>query len=398
LAFGLAVAQAADWPQFLGPGRNGIAHESEPGLPDRLPPNLEAAWKVSVGPGFAGPVVSGGRLVLFHREGGEMVTQALDAKTGREIWRTSYVTDYVDSFGFDNGPRATPVVHENRVFTFGPEGRVTAVDFESGKERWSFDTASSLGSAQGFFGRAPSPLVAAGKLIVAAGGVKDGSPAGLVALETASGKPAWAAVDDEAGYASPVLAGGRILAWMRNKLWLIAPDTGEVLASVPLRSRMDASVNAATPVHCGDDAWLVSAGYGVGANLYAVESAELERLWQKQDVMDCHYSTPVYHDGHVYGFDGRQETGQTLRCIEVATGAVKWDSPTVPGGTLLLVGDKLLVVTEQGELWLVQASPDKFDQLSAVQILRAGHRSHAAYSDGVLYARDAEQLAAFRLR
>lgn len=127
-------------------------------------------------------------------------------------------------------------------------------------------------------------------------------------------------------------------------------------------------------------------------------AGEWERLWQKQDLMDCHYSTPVYRQGHLYGFDGRQETGQTLRCISLDAGKVLWDSPKIPGGTLLLVGDKLLVVTEQGELWLVRATPEKFEQLGAVQILRAGHRSHAAYANGILYARDAEHLAAFRLR
>jgi outer membrane protein assembly factor BamB len=395
------LIHGADWPQFLGPQRNAVADASEPSLPDTLPADLQPLWKVSVGSGFAGPVTAAGKVILFHREGGDMVTQALDAATGKELWRSSYVTDYVDSFGFDNGPRAVPAIDEERVFLHGPEGRVTALDLKTGKELWAYDTASAINSPAGFFGRAPSPLVAGGKVIIAAGGSKDGAPAGLIALEAATGKPVWHGVDDEAGYASPVLLPGKatVLAWMRNKLWLVNASDGRVLGDTPLRSRMDASVNAATPIPCGEERWLVSAGYGVGANLFRAPAAgPLERLWQKQDLMDCHYSTPVFKEGHLYGFDGRQETGQTLRCVDLEAGQVRWNSPGLPGGTLLLVGDKLLVVTEQGELWILRATPEKFDQLSTAQILRAGHRSHGAYANGVLYARDTESLAAFKLR
>lgn len=391
---------AADWPQFLGPQRNAVADPSEPALKEPFKTEPEQLWEKSVGSGFAGPVVSGGKVILFHREGSDMTTEALEAKTGKVLWRSTYVTDYVDSFGFDNGPRAVPSLADGRVFTHGPEGRVTALDLETGKEIWAYDTASAVNSQQGFFGRAPSPLVVGDKVIIAAGGSLADKPAGLIALDTATGKLAWNSVDDEAGYASPVKLGDAVLAWMRNQLWLVNPESGFVLGSLPLRSSMEASVNAATPVPCGDGRWFVSAGYGVGAHLLKIapmQEPTFTTLWEKQDVMDCHYSTPVYRDGYLYGFDGRQERGQTLRCIEVATGKVCWNSPGVPGGTLLCVGDKLLVLTEQGELWIVKATPDKFEQLSASQILRSSHRSHAAFADGILYARDTEKVIALRM-
>jgi len=399
----LSPLAAADWPQFLGPQRNGIADASEPALKDSFKSEPDQLWERSVGAGFAGPVVSGGKVIFFHREGSDMTTEALDAKTGKALWRTTYVTDYVDSFGFDNGPRAVPSVADGKVFTHGPEGRVTAMDLNTGKELWAYDTAAAVNSQAGFFGRAPSPLVVGDKVIIAAGGSLDDKPAGLIALDTATGKLVWNSTDDEAGYASPVMLGESVLSWMRNKLWLINPETGFVLDSIPLRASMDASVNAATPVPCGDGRWFVSAGYGVGANLFKItpmQSPTFEPVWQKPKVMDCHYSTPVFKDGkdgHLYGFDGRQETGQTLRCIEVTTGKVCWDSPGIPGGTLILVGDKLLVVTEQGELWIVKAMPDKFDQLATMQILRSSHRSHAAFANGILYARDTEKVVAIRL-
>lgn len=403
--FASALA-AADWPQFLGPQRNGIADGNEPALPDSFPSDLKPLWQKSVGSGFAGPVVVGGKVIVFHREGSDMTTEALDVKTGKALWRSVYLTDYVDSFGFDNGPRATPAVSGGKVFLHGPEGRVTALDLESGKEIWAYDTAAAVGSQQGFFGRAPSPLVVGEHVLVAAGGMNDGKPAGLIALSAATGKLAWTSVADEAGYASPVVMppgtkDGNVLAWMRNRLWVVGADTGKVVDSIPLRSRMDASVNAATPVSCGDNRWFVSAGYGVGANLFRIlppAKPVFDQVWAKQDLLDCHYSTPVCKDGHLYGFHGRQETGQVLRCVDVATGKKVWESSKVPGGTLVLVGDKLLVVTEQGELWIVRATPGQYEQLAALQILRAGHRSHAAYADGVLYARDTEHLVALKLR
>lgn len=399
---GLLSAPAADWPQFLGPTRDGVAGVEESALPEKWPAEPELLWQKNVGAGFAGPVVVDGKLILFHREGSDMTTEAMDAKTGKVLWRSVYVTDYVDSFGFNNGPRAVPAVADGRVLIHGPEGRVTALDLASGKELWAYDTASAAQSPQGFFGRASSPLIVGARVVIAAGGYVGDQPAGLLGLETATGNLVWQQVEDEAGYASPVLTEqGHILAWMRNRLWLVEATTGKEVGSLPLRSRMEASVNAATPVACGEGRWLVSAGYGVGAHLLKPAPGKepaFETIWAREGVLDCHYSTPIVHEGHLYGFDGRQETGQTLRCVEVATGKVCWESSRLPGGTLLRVKDRLLVLTEQGELWVVKATPERFEQLVIWQILRSSHRSHAAYADGILYARDTEKMVALRLR
>lgn len=396
------LLHAADWPQFLGPARDGHAASAEPALPKTLAvAEPEILWKKSAGSGFAGPVVSEGKVILFHREGGEMTTEALDARTGTQLWRHSYITDYVDSFGFDNGPRAVPAVAEGRVFTHGPEGRVTALALDTGRELWAYDTAAHASSPQGFFGRAPSPLVIGRSVIIAAGGQLQGQGAGIIALDAEKGTLLWHSVDDEAAYASPIHQGDHLLCWMRNRLWLLDAATGRVLHSLPLRSRMDASVNAATPLHCGPHTWFVSAGYGVGANLFEVSpsSAQLNQVWSHQDVLDCHYATPIHHAGHLYGFHGRQETGMRLRCIRLSDASTLWEAPEkIPGGTLLLVQDQLLILTEQGELWVVPATPERFEKSSAQQILRAGHRSHAAYADGIFYARDSEHLIALPLR
>ena len=144
-----------------------------------------------------------------------------------------------------------------------------------------------------------------------------------------------------------------------------------------------------------------SAAYDVGAALWQWNKADrkLVNLWKKADALDCHYTTPVYHAGHVYGLHGRQESGMTLRCIVVADGKVAWEAPgSIQGGTLILVGDKFLLHSESGELWIFNATPSKFDLLQRSQITRAGHRSHGAFSNGLLYARDAEKMVAVKVK
>ncbi|MEZ5385720.1 MAG: PQQ-binding-like beta-propeller repeat protein [Prosthecobacter sp.] len=389
---------AGDWPQFLGPQRNATA-EDENAITGEAEP--ETLWQHELGSGHAGPVVSAGRVIVFHRQGADMVTESLDAADGKPIWRHAYPATYRDSFGFDDGPRAVPCISGGKVVTHGPEGIVQALDFATGKLVWEFDTVAEVDSPQGYFGRACSPLVVDGKVLLNVGGV-DG--AGVIALDLESGRPVWKADDEEAGYSSPVVVpeDPAVSAFFTRKgVLMVRNADGRVLADERFRATIDASVNAAAPVPCGDGRLLFSAAYDVGAGLWQWNSAtgKLAKLWQKHDVLDCHYTTPVYHGGYVYGLHGRQETGMRPRCVAVDDGTVTWEaSERIQGGTLILVGDKLLMHAESGELWVFNANPDKFELIRRSQITRAGHRSHAAYANGILYARDAEKMVAVRMR
>ena len=394
----LIQLHAGDWPQYLGPQRNSTALD-EAAITGSAEP--EILWNRKLGTGFAGPVVAKGRVIVFHRQDADMITEALDATDGKPIWKQSYKTNYRDSFGFDNGPRAVPCIAEGKVITHGPEGIVQALDFESGKLLWSYDTVAELESPQGYFGRACSPLVADGKVLLNVGG-KGG--AGIIALDVATGKLVWQASDHEAGYSSPVLIPedtGVSAFFTRRGIVLTQNSDGKVLADEFFRAEIDASVNAAAPVPCSDGKLLFSAAYDVGAALWQWNKTtrKLENAWKKSDVLDCHYTTPVYHDGHVYGLHGRQESGMTMRCITVADGKVAWEAPDrLQGGTLIVVGDRLLLHAESGELWICKATPDKFDLLRSTQITRAGHRSHDAFANGLLYARDAEKMVVVRVK
>jgi outer membrane protein assembly factor BamB len=148
-----------------------------------------------VGQGFSAPVVSQGRLILFHRVGSHETVEAMDARTGHKIWATDSPTAYRDDFGFDEGPRAAPLIAAGRIYTFGAEGVLQALDFATGRRLWSVNTREKFGAPKGFFGSASGPLVEADKVLVNAGG---GNGAGIAAFDKETGKLLWTATNDEA--------------------------------------------------------------------------------------------------------------------------------------------------------------------------------------------------------
>ena len=387
---------AQDWPQFLGPGRDGrytgppLAESWPGGGPTQL-------WSRRVGAGFAGPAVAGGRVVLFHRLGGREVVEALDAGTGDTVWRYDYATSYRDDFGFDEGPRSVPVVHDGRVYTFGAQGQLHAVDLETGAGVWQVDTHARYGVRKGFFGAAGSPLVEDGRVIANVGGRRGG----IVAFDAATGDELWTATTHEASYSSPAAGtfGGRRLALVFTRTGLVGldPATGEVRFENRWRSRLGASVNAATPLVVGDRVF-ISASYGTGAALLRVDGGTLAEEWSGDDSMTNHYATAVIHDGVLYGYHGRQEYSPSLRAVDLRSGAVRWSEDRFGAGTVTLAGDLLVVLRESGELMLAQATPEALRPLARARILPGVVRAYPALADGVLYARNTDTLVAVDLR
>ena len=383
---------AADWPQFLGPGRNGIY--AGPPLADSWPANgPRVVWKKQVGAGFAGPAVTGTRVILFHRVGNDEVVEALNAQTGADVWRYAYRTTYRDDFGFDEGPRAVPVVVNGRVYTFGAQGVLSAIDVNTGKLIWTVDTAKRFEVPKGFFGQAGSPLVDEGRVIANIGGTDGVKNAGIVAFNADTGAVLWTATDHDASYSSPVSGtfGGRKVAlfFTRQALVGLDPANGRVQFQRMWRSRSQNSVNAASPVVV-DDMIFVSATYETGATVLRVSGSTLEPLWAGDEILSNHYATSVYYDGHLYGFHGRQEFGQVFRAVEFRTGKVKWSEERFNAGTVLLAGNRLVILRENGELILAPASPDGFRPLARARILPGITRAYPALSDGFLYARNAD--------
>jgi|SRR5579871_219420 len=390
------VAQGEDWPQFLGPARNGSYSGALAANWQKAGPAL--LWKLDVGQGFSAPVVSRGRVIVFHRRENQAIVESLDAATGKRIWSAAYPTDYRDDFGFDEGPRAAPAVAGDRIYTFGAEGVLQALDFATGKRVWTVDTRQKFGASKGFFGAACSPLVDDGRVLMNIGGPNG---AGIAAFDAATGKVLWTATNDEAGYSSPAvatIAGVRhALFWTRAGLVDADPATGKVRFQFPWRSRSHASVNAAAPIVVGNLVFL-SASYGTGATLLQIDGSAAKQLWASDDALSNHYATSVYRDGYLYGYHGRQEYGQTLRAIELKTGKVLWNVDGFGAGTVTLAGDRLVLVRESGELVIAPASPKEFRPASRAQLLPAVLRSYPALADGRLYVRNERTLACFDIK
>lgn len=391
LMAGARVA-ADDWPQFLGPARNGVY--SGPPLASSWPAGgPRTVWRKQIGQGFAGPVVVGDRVILFHRVANQEVVEALDARTGNSQWRYAYDTAYRDDFGFDEGPRAVPVVAQGRVYTFGAEGWLHALDLATGHEIWGVDTTGRFGVRKGFFGAAGSPLVEDGRVIANIGGKAGGKDAGIVAFSAETGAVLWTATNHEASYSSPVgatFAGQRrAVFFTREGLVGLDPATGGVVFQRRWRSRTASSVNAATPLVVGDLIF-VSATYETGAAVLRVQGSELIQLWASDEVLSNHYATSVFYNGYLYGFHGRQEFNPSFRAVELTTGAVKWSVDRFHAGTVTLAGDRLLILRETGELILAAATPQAFRPIAQAQVLPPTIRATPALANGFLYVRNSD--------
>jgi outer membrane protein assembly factor BamB len=393
LLAGLGVwsqARADDWPQFLGPTRNGISLEV--GLLQSWPKDgPKVAWQKDVGRGFSGPAVAGGRLILFHRLGEEEMVECLNATTGKLLWRFAYPTEYVDDFGMDDGPRATPLIADKRVYTLGAEGRLHCLELETGKKIWDRSLNSDYQARKGFFGVGTSPLLEGNLLLVNVGGTE----AGIVGFSKDSGKEVWRATHHEASYSSPVVAtfNGRRLAIFltREGIVFLDPLTGNVKHSQRFRAAIHSSVNAATPV-VANDCVFFSALYGTGALALRVHKDRFEQLWKNNDSLSCHYSTAIHHDGFIYGIDGGLEGDAQLRCVELTTGRIRWGKDRFGRASMILAEGRLVCLNEHGELLLVEANPGAYQEKARAALLLTPCRSQPALADGLLYARDPKKL------
>jgi outer membrane protein assembly factor BamB len=390
-------ASAGDWPNIHGPHRDN--HSADTGLTWAWgkdgPP---IAWALDVGAGFAGVAVSGGSVFLFHRIGDEEVLAALDPATGKEKWKYSARTRYVDDFGFDPGPRCVPVVSGGRVVALGADGDLHAVEAATGKKLWHRNVRADYRAPKGYFGVGASPIVIADRLLVNVGA----RGAGIVAFDPATGKELWKATDDPPSYAAPNVIdfGGKPHAafFTRSGLVVVDPADGKVKFTKPWRSRLDASVNAASPVVRKDEL-LLTASYGTGAVLLKAKDGEWDEVWSNDRSLSCHYNTPVLVGEYLYGVHGRQEGGAAqLRCVEWKTGAVKWSQERFGCASLIAVDGGLLAVTEGGLLVRFDADPGGYKERAVAKVLDSTTRAAPALADGRLYVRDEKKLVCLKLR
>lgn len=382
------AAVAADWPQYQGPKRDGSSAET--GLLRTFPKDgPKVLWRKEAGSGWSGPVVAGERAILFHRIENEEVVECVEAATGKEVWRKAYPARYRDDFNFDNGPRSTPSIASNSVFTLGADGDLTAFDFANGKQLWQRNVNRDYKVPKGYFGVATSPLLMGDKLLVNVGA----KGAGVVAFDPANGKELWKIADDGVSYSSPVTAeiDGEQLAvfFTRAGLLAVSPERGEVRYSHPWRPRINASVNAASPIVSGSQIFLTTS-YSTGAILLEAAKGELKEIWKGDESLSCHYNTPILVKGFLYGIDGRQEGRQTrLRCVDWKTGKVIWSKDEFGCATLTVADGLILAFCESGELVMFEPTEKNYKELARAAIFdKPPCRAAMALSGGKLFARD----------
>jgi len=424
-----------DWPRFLGPRADGTSTETN--LIDNWGANgPPLVWEKTVGTGYSAPSVAKGLLVLHHRLKDEEIVEAFRASDGSPMWKYAYPTRFVDPYGYNNGPRGTPLLTSNRCYTFGAEGKLVCLDLETGKLVWERDTAKDWQIPEAFFGVGSTPILEGDRLIVMVGGQPN---SGVVAFDSATGKTLWESVgeknwkgqpmigwpgerkvewrhplnDKQASYATPVAAAvngeRQVFCLMRQGLVSLNPTNGQVNFSYWFRAQVNDSVNAANPVVSGDAVLISAAYYRVGAALLKVlpSNKAVEPVWRGLS-LEIHWTTPILHDGYVYAFSGRNEPDARFRCVEFKTGKVMWEldqswrpygaPPDKYGrGAAILADGKLIVLGEAGLLGLFRVNPQKGEELARYQVPQLKYPCWAApiLSEGRVYLRSESRLLCY---
>lgn len=418
----LSTRRGVDWPCFLGPERNG--HSRETGLNldwNNRPPRV--VWTRQTGEGYGAGVVAAGRYFHFDRDQDDARLVCLNAETGNEIWEFRYPTDYTDLYGFDGGPRASPLVDGDRVYIFGAEGMLHCIDIRSGQVKWKIDTANRFSVVQNFFGTGSSPLVFDDLLIAVVGGSPPESKqippghldrvapdgCGIVAFDKLTGEVRYQTIDDLASYASPVVTAieGKPtgFAFLRSGLFAFDPVDGTELWAFPWRSRKFESVNASTPV-VTDSGILITESYGPGGALVPLmpvkpDSRSVpEPVWHDSDRREkslaCHWNTPVVVGGMIYASSGEKKSTAALRCVRLADGQVIWSEPGLSRSSLIAVDQHLVCLTETGRLFSMLPDRGQFNIVGQLDpaVIRLVEPCWSApiLSHGLLYVHDAAKI------
>ena len=390
-------AVAGDWPQIMGPHRNGITDNER--LTEQWPKSgPKKVWEAPIGSGFAGVAVSGDTLVLFHREGAEDKLTAFHSQTGERLWTTSFPTTFQPQIVDDDGPRAVPTIQDGAIYAYSAQGHLFCLELASGKTRWQRKTHQDFRADGGYFGAGSAPVVDGSFVIVNVGG--DKMKAGIVAFDTATGKTAWTAVNDQASYSAPLVTTigdtRHLLCITRLNFVSLDPATGKERFRTPFGQR-GPTVNAAIPVISGNHV-LLTASYGIGAEWLKLGADKVEVVWE-DTVLSSQYTTPIIHDGAVYGIDGRQDSGgpSTLKCFDPTTKKVSWSKTGLKYSTLIAAGPILLMMQTDGTLRMARLSKDGYAELASASLLTGTTRALPALANGKLYIRNEKTLACFDL-
>jgi outer membrane protein assembly factor BamB len=383
-----AVATAPEWPGFRGPERNARVHGARIATDWSTSPPIEL-WRRPIGPGWSSFAVRGDLLYTQEQRGEDELVACYDVQTGKPVWRHRTAARFWES-NAGAGPRGTPTLHDGRVYAFGATGIVNALDARTGALVWSHDAAADTGTEIPAWGYSSSPLVVGDLVIVAASGR-------LVAYDAGSGDRRWLGPADGGGsYSSPQLATidgiAQVLLLNAAGLTSVTPSDGTRLWQHAWKG-----YPIVQPALTPDGGILVAVTESSGTRRLAVAQGPggwtVTARWTSQGLKP-YFNDFVVHGGHAYGFDGR-----ILACIDLEDGQRKWKGGRYGSGQLVLLPDQdvLLVMSEQGELALVKATPDQFTELARWPALDGKTWNHPVLAGDVLLTRNDQEMAAFRL-
>lgn len=377
---------AEAWLRWFGPDQNGSAADS--GVFGKTI-GLKKAWSVPLGPAYSGIVVSGGRVVTMFSNGEKDWMAALDAETGREIWRYDIGAAYKGRQSAEDGPRSTPVIDDGVVYGLGPRGKLFALDLGDGSRIWATDLRSRFGSTPPAHGFTTSPLVEGNVLVVLAGGSRKRSIAGI---DKRTGKTLWTQLSYKVEYQSPVLmtlAGRRqIVIADRNIVAGLVPETGEVLWTQDIRGLGTGHGPQAS--YLGGNRFLIKF-YETIAVFELQKTGDgyaLRKIYRAQEFKKS-YLAPIQHDGYLYGFNS-----SFLTCANAETGEEVWKSREPEGQAMIVVDGHLVILARDGFVVVAQATPEGYREKARVQVLERDSMTWPSFAGGKVYVRSMEQIGA----
>ena len=387
-----AGAGGSDWPQWLGPTRDGVAPSVKllKQWPEEGPSTI---WRRQIGEGFSGFSIVGDFVYTMFTDGPNEYLACLNAENGSERWRLRTGARYVERQG-GNGPRCTPSVDGDLVYAIGASGELVAANATTGRQVWQHHLMRDSGAKRPRWGFSGSPLVLGNTLVVEAGG--SGGRA-FVAFDSKTGAVVWTSQDDKIGYSSPVsvtAAGVRqVIFFSGVGLASVSPDDGELYWRHSWPTSYD--VNSATPIFIPPDRFFISSGYDTGATVVQVavdgDGLKAKEVWRNRE-MKNHMATSVLHDDHIYGIDN-----SILKCIDAATGSTRWKARGYGKGTLILADGHLLVLGDKGKLGLIEANPSAFREVASAQVLSGLCWTAPSLARGRLYLRSMEEAVCLQI-
>lgn len=381
-----AMAWTTDATGFRGARRDG--HYSA--APIRVDwATLSPMWKQPVGGGYASFSSANGRAFTIEQRGAEEVVAAYDVLSGRELWTHAWKRSFGGSRG---GPRATPTWHDGIVYALGATGELRALADADGRQLWRTDILEDAGAGNLEWGMAASPLVVDDTVVVLPGGANGKS---VLAYDRRTGRQAWSALSDAVSYSSPMLADiagvRQIVVFTASRVVGLTPDGGDLLWEFP----WPYGQNPSQPLILGDRVF-VSTSSGGGAVMIQLaregDRVTARELW-RTNRMKNNFTSSVHHDGFIYGLDE-----SILACLDAATGELKWKGGRYGYGQVMLANGHLIVITEQGELALVRATPESHQEAVRFAAIEGQTYNHPAIVDGILLIRNMNEMAAFDVR